>query len=178
MDEVRRLVALHETFGVRAATAFPAACLPQVPIDDKRFYPLYAKCVELGLPICVSCGVPKARVPMACQHVALVDEVCWFFPELRFVMRHGAEPWCDLAVKLMLKWPNLYYTTSALAPGNYPKAIVDFANTRGADRVMYASGVPLGPSLERISAELPAVPFRDHVWPGFLFENALRVFAL
>jgi predicted TIM-barrel fold metal-dependent hydrolase len=178
MEEVRKLVALHGTFGIKAATAFPAGCLPQVPINDKRFYPLYAKCVELGIPICVCCGVPGPRVPMACQDVALVDEVCWFFPELKFVMRHGAEPWCDLAVKLMLKWPNLYYMTSAFAPKHYPKAIVDYANTRGADKVMYAGYFPMGLSLERIFGELPGVPFRDAVWPKFLRENALRVFAL
>jgi hypothetical protein len=171
MAEVRKLVALHETFGIKAATAFPAGCLPQVPIDDKRFYPLYAKCVELRIPICVCCGVPGPRVPMACQDVALVDE-------LEFVICHGAEPWCDLAVMLMLKWPNLYYMTSALAPKHYPKAIVDYANTRGADKVMYAGYFPMGLSLGRIFAELPDVPFRDPVWPKFLRENALRVFDL
>jgi predicted TIM-barrel fold metal-dependent hydrolase len=115
---------------------------------------------------------------MLCQHVELVDEVCWFFPELKFVMRHGAEPWTDLAVKLLLKWPNLYYSTSAFAPRHYPKAIVDYANTRGADKVMYAGYFPMGLSLERIFGELPHVPFRDHVWPKFLRENALRVFRL
>ncbi len=35
-------------------------------------------------------------------------------------------------VKLMLKWPNLYYSTSAFAPKHYPKAIIDYANSRGA----------------------------------------------
>ena len=54
-------------------------------------------------------GVPGPRVPMADQKVELIDEVCWFFPELKFVMRHGAEPWEALAVKLMLKWPGLHY---------------------------------------------------------------------
>ena len=50
------------------------------------------------------------------EDVTLIDEVCWFFPELRFVTRHGCEPWTDLMVKLMLKYPNLYYSTSAFAP--------------------------------------------------------------
>ena len=62
-----------------------------------------------------------ARADSRCQDVALIDEVCWFFPELKFVTRHGCEPWADLAVKLMLKWPNLYYSTSAFAPKYYPK---------------------------------------------------------
>lgn len=175
MREVRRLVALHESFGIRAATAAPAALVPQVPIDDRRFYPLYAKCVELELPICVSVGVPRAPVPMACQDVARVDEVCWFFPELRFVMRDGAEPWCDLAVALLRKWPNLHYMTNGLAPADYPRAIVDYANARGARQILYAGG---GVAPERVRPELAAVPFGDHVWRDFLRENAVRVFAL
>ena len=107
MEAVRELEAAVKELGVKAATAFPAGLTPQVPINDKKFYPIYAKCVELDIPICVCAGVPGPRVPMGCQAVALIDEVCWFFPDLRFVMRHGAEPWTDLAVKLMLKWPNL-----------------------------------------------------------------------
>ena len=178
MEGVRRIQRMHEEFGIKAVTAFPAGCFPQVPINDKRFYPVYAKCVELDLPICVCVGVPGPRIPMAAQHVELVDEVCWFFPELKFVMRHGGEPWTDLAVKLLLKWPNLYYSTSAFAPKHYPRAIVDYANTRGADKILYAGTFPMGLTLERIFRELPEVPFRDHVWPKFLRENALRVFDL
>jgi uncharacterized protein len=178
MDEVRKIVALHDRFGIKALTAFPSGLCPQVPIDDKRFYPIYAKAVELDIPICVCSGVPGPRLPMAPQHVERIDEVCWFFPELRFVMRHGAEPWTALAVKLMLKWPNLFYMTSAFAPKHYPKDIVDFANTRGADKILYAGYFPMGLSLERIFSELPQVPFRDAVWPKFLRENARRVFKL
>jgi predicted TIM-barrel fold metal-dependent hydrolase len=178
MQALRHVERMHGELGIKAVTAFPAGCFPQVPINDKRFYPVYARCIELDLPICVCVGVPGPRVPMLCQHVELVDEVCWFFPELKFVMRHGGEPWTDLAVKLMLKWPNLYYSTSAFAPKHYPKAIVDYANTRGADRVMYAGYFPMGLSLERIFRDMPHVPFRDAVWPKFLRENALRVFRL
>jgi predicted TIM-barrel fold metal-dependent hydrolase len=178
MDEVRKIVALHDRFGIKALTAFPSGLCPQVPIDDKRFYPIYAKAVELDIPICVCSGVPGPRLPMAPQHVERIDEVCWFFPELKFVMRHGAEPWTALAVKLMLKWPNLYYSTSAFAPKHYPKDVIDFANTRGSDKVMYAGYFPMGLSLERIFSELPQVPFRDNVWAKFLRENARRVFKL
>jgi predicted TIM-barrel fold metal-dependent hydrolase len=178
MEGVRDLVHAHEEFGVKAATAFPAGMVPQVPINDKKFYPIYAKCIELDIPICITTGVPGPRVPMLCQKTELLDEVCWFFPELRVVMRHGAEPWDALAVKLMLKWPNLYYSTSAFAPKYYPKTIIDFANTRGANKVMYAGYFPMGLSLERIFHDMQNVPFRDDVWPKFLHENARRVFKL
>jgi predicted TIM-barrel fold metal-dependent hydrolase len=123
-------------------------------------------------------GMEGPRVPMLCQKTELLDEVCWFFPELRVVMRHGAEPWDALAVKLMLKWPNLHYSTSAFSPKYYPKTVIDFANTRGTDKVMYAGYFPMGLSLERIFKDMQDVPFRDHVWPKFLHENATRVFKL
>jgi predicted TIM-barrel fold metal-dependent hydrolase len=178
MDAVRELEQAVEQLGVRSAQVFPAGLTPQVPINDKRMYPLYAKCVELDIPIFVNAGVPGPRVPMACQDVALIDEVCWFFPELKFVTRHGCEPWTALAVKLLLKWPNLYYSTSAFAPKYYPQDIVDYANTRGADKIMYAGYYPMGLSLDRIFKELPDVPFRDHVWPKFLRENAQHLFGL
>jgi hypothetical protein len=178
MKGVRDLVRAYETLGVKAASAFPAGMTPQVPINDKRFYPIYAKCIELDIPICITTGVPGPRVPMLCQKTELLDEVCWFFPELKVVMRHGAEPWDELAVKLMLKWPNLYYSTSAFAPRYYPQSIIDYANTRGADKVMYAGYFPMGLSLERIFSELPLVGFKDDVWPKFLRENAQRVFTL
>lgn len=178
MEEVRNLRRMHKEYGIHAASFFPCGNHPQVPINDKKMYPLYATCVDLGLPIFVNAGVPGPRVPMAAQHVDLIDEVCWFFPELKFVMRHGAEPWEDLAVKLMLKWPNLYYSTSAFTPKHYPRAIVDYANTRGAHKVMYAGYWPMGLSLEKIFRELDAVPFKDEVWPKFLRDNALALFNL
>ena len=178
MDEVRRLERFKRDYDIKAATAFPCGLLPQVPINDKKFYPIYAKCVELDIPICVTAGIPGPRLPADPQKVEYIDEVCWFFPELKFVMRHGGEPWTDLAVKLMLKYPNLYYSTSAFAPRHYPKAIIDYANTRGADKIMYAGYFPMGLSLERIFTDMKRVPFKAEVWPKFLRDNAIRVFKL
>jgi len=178
MEEVRKIKRLHEECGIKAVTGFPSGLCPQVPINDKRYYPIYATCVELDIPICMTVGVPGPRVPMGPQKVEYIDEVCWFFPELKFVMRHGGEPWVDLAVKLMLKYPNLYYSTSAFAPKHYPEAIIHYANTRGADKIMYAGYFPMGLSLERIFTDMPHVPFKDRVWPKFLRENAIRVFKL
>jgi uncharacterized protein len=175
---VRRIRRAREEHDIKAVTTFPAGCSPQVPVSDRRYYPVYQTCVDLDIPIVVNAGIAGPRVPSDCQHVMHFDEVCFDFPDLRIVMRHGAEPWEDLAVKLMLKWPGLYYMTSAFAPKYYPKAIVDYANTRGADKVMYAGYYPMGLSLDRIFSELPAVPFRDHVWPKFLRENAEHVFKL
>jgi predicted TIM-barrel fold metal-dependent hydrolase len=178
MDGIRSLVRAYETWGVRAVGVFPAGTFPQVAINDKKMYPLYAKCVELGIPVFCCAGVPGPRLKFAVQHVELIDEVMYDFPDLTFVTRHGCEPWADLAVKLMLKWPGLHYSTSAFAPRYYPKAVIDYANTRGADKVIYSGYFPMGLSLERIMTEMPGVGFKDDVWPRFLRGNALRVLGL
>lgn len=179
MDEVRRIKRIHAEYGLKAVSVFPAGTNPQVPINGKEMYPIYATCVELDLPILVNVGVPGPRIPLHTQKVEHVDEVCWFFPELKFIMRHGAEPWEDLAVKLMLKYPNLYYSTSAFAPRHYPKAIIDYANTRGADKIIYGGYFPMGLSLDRIFKDMDEVPFKnDEVWEKFLRLNAIKVFNL
>ncbi len=178
VGEIRRLRDLHDEVGIRAIGAFPAGCAPPVPIDDAKFYPIYALCCEFDIPIFVCAGVPGPRLPMAPQHVERIDQVMYDFPELTFVTRHGCEPWEDLAVKLMLKWPGLHYSTSAFAPRYYPKAIIDYANSRGADKIIYAGYFPMGLTLERIFGDLPDVGFKDHVWPKFLHENAARILKL
>lgn len=178
MEGIRRLVHEHETYGTRAVGCFPAGTYPQVPINDKKMYPIYAKCVELGIPIFCCSGVPGPRLRFAPQHVELIDEVMFDFPDLVFVTRHGCEPWTALAVKLMLKWPGLHYSTSAFAPRYYPKDVVNFANTRGADKIIYAGYFPMGLSIERIMTEMPNVGLKDEVWPKFLRTNALRVLGL
>jgi predicted TIM-barrel fold metal-dependent hydrolase len=175
---VRKIRQAHDEHGINAVSSFPAGCNPQVAVNDARYYPIYQTCIDLDLPMVINAGIAGPRVPSACQDVMHFDQVCYDFPELRIVMRHGAEPWEALAVKLMLKWPGLYYMTSAFAPKYYPQAIIDYANTRGADKIMYAGYYPMGLSLDRIFAELPHVPLRDDVWPGFLRDNAVRVFKL
>jgi hypothetical protein len=178
MDAIRAITRAHAELGIVGVALFPVGYNPPVPINDKRMYPIYVKCIELDIAVFCTSGVPGPRLPFKAQHTGLVDEVCWFFPELRFILRHGCEPWTNLAVKLLLKWPNLYYSTSAFAPKYYPKEIVEFANTRGTDKIIYAGYYPLGLTLERIFRELGDVPFRDHVWPKFLRENALKALKL
>ena len=178
MDAIRAMVRAYETWGIRAVGVFPSGTFPQVAINDKLMYPIYAKCVELGIPLFCCAGVPGPRLRFAPQHVELIDEVMFDFPELVFVTRHGCEPWTELAVKLMLKWPGLHYSTSAFAPRYYPKDVIDFANKRGADKIIYAGYFPMGLSLERIMTEMRDVGLKDEVWPKFLRTNALRVLGL
>ena len=168
----------YEEFGILSVSSFAAGTFPQVALNAPQMYPIYAKCVELDIPIFACAGIAGPRLKSAVQHVELIDDVMFDFPDLVFVTRHGCEPWEDLAVKLMIKWPNLYYSTSAFAPKHYPKAIVDYANTRGADKIIYAGYFPAGLTLDRIFGDMPSVPFKDEVWPKFLHENARKVLKL
>jgi uncharacterized protein len=175
---VRALRQEYEEFGIRATGVFPAGTFPQVAIDDAKMYPIYQTCVDLGIPIFCTAGVPGPRLKYAVQEVSRIDVVMYDFPELVFITRHGCEPWEQLATKLMLKWPNLYYSTSAFAPKYYPREIIDYANTRGADKIIYGGYFPMGLTLERIFRDMPHVPFKDEVWPKFLSGNARRVLKL
>ena len=178
MEGVRDMVRQFEEYGVCSFGAFNAGFNPQVGINDAKMYPIYAKCVELDLPIFSCAGVPGPRFPMWPQNVELIDQVMYDFPELVFVTRHGCEPWEDLAIKLMLKWPNLYYSTTAFAPKFYPKSIIDYANSRGSNKIIYGGYFPMGLSLDRIMSDMQDLPLKDDVWPKFLSGNARHVLKL
>jgi predicted TIM-barrel fold metal-dependent hydrolase len=131
-----------------------------LPYDHPAYYPVYAKCAELGVPVGLNVGIPGPLIAGAVQHPLPLDAICAFFPELKIVMQHGGEPWVDLCVKLLLKWPNLYYMSSAFAPKRIPPEIMHLANTRGADKVMWASDYPLL-TFERCAREIEQMAFKD-----------------
>lgn len=178
VDTLRAMVKNYEKYGIRSVSMFPAGTFPQVAINDKKAYPIYAKACELDIPVFCCAGIPGPRLKFAPQKVELIDEVMYDFPELTFVTRHGCQPWTELAVKLMLKWPGLHYSTSAFAPKHYDEKIIAYANSRGADKIIYAGYYPMGLSMERIMTDMPKVGFKDEVWPKFLRGNAARVLKL
>ena len=178
LESIRAIQKGRDDYGLRGVSIFPSGQNPPCPINDKHWYPIYSKCAELGIAVFCMTGVPGPRIPMMPQYVGHLDEICYDFPELNIVMRHGAEPWVDLAVKLLLKWPNLYYSTSAFAPKYWPEEIIKFANTRGEDKIIYGGYFPMGLDLSRIFREMDDVPFRDSVWPKFLYDNAAKVLGI
>ena len=172
--EVRKIEMLVKEHGVKAVRVAPWTT-GKAP-NDKIYYPIYAKCVELGIPVTMTIGIPVNRVPFGeIQRPIHLDEVCWYFPDLTIIASHGAEPWIEELIALMLKWPNLYFMTSGIAPEYYRPALIQYMNTRGVDKVLYASAYP-GLTLDRCINGIMQLPLRDHVWAKFLRENALRVF--
>ena len=179
MESVRSIHEAKAEHDVVSVGCFPCGMQPPVPIDDPKMYPIYAACVEADLPIFINAGIVGPRMRSYPQHVMRLDQVCYDFPELTIVTRHGCEPWEKLAMKLMLKWPGLHYCTSAFAPKHYPEEIVKYANTRGSEKILYCGYFPAGISLERQFTEMREhEPFKDNVWPKFLRENAIRVLKL
>jgi predicted TIM-barrel fold metal-dependent hydrolase len=148
----------------------------QLPYDHAAYFPIYSVCAELGVPVGLNVGIPGPLVAGAAQDPYAVDSVCAFFPELKIVLSHGGEPWPELCVKLLLKWPNLHYMTSAFSPRHIPAPIIDFVNTRGADKVMWASDYPVV-DMARCVREIAEIPFRDEVRRAkFVRGNAMKLF--
>ncbi len=143
--------------------------------DTPLFYPFYAKCTELRLPIAIYTGLPIPPLPGDVGHPMLLDRVCVHFPDLVIVMAHGADPWWDVACRLMLKYRNLYLQTSAWAPKRLPDELIHFMNTRGQDKVLWASNHPTLP-IPRCFEEFDGLPLREGVLDKFLYRNAARVF--
>ena len=144
MAAVRRLAELAQRYPsvLRSVSVTPCLTYPLIAPNSKEYYPIYAKCVEADLAVFVNVGFPGPRVPAWAQDPIHLDEVCWFFPDLRVVMRHGGDPWAETCVRMLLRWPNLYYATTAFAPRFLPDCIIDLLNGRGSRKVMWAGYFP------------------------------------
>ena len=114
------------------------------PPSDAVYYPLYTKCCELELPLCMNTGLPGPPIPGEVQNPIHLDRVCVRFPELKLCMMHGADPWWDVAIRLMIKYANLRLMTSAWSPRHLPESLLHFMSHHGArTRVMFASDSPV-----------------------------------
>jgi uncharacterized protein len=174
MGALRQIDQLATRFDLKLVRMIPF--LINRPPNDKVYYPVYAKCIELGIPVSVNTGIPGPPMPAEPQRPLYLDEVCLFYPELRLIMAHGADPWWGEAIRLLLKYPNLFMMTSAYAPKYLPPELIQFMNTRGQDKVLFASDHPVL-SFERCLAEAEDLPLREGVLEKYLRGNALRVFS-
>ena len=145
------------------------------PPSDAVYYPLYTKCCELDLPLCMNTGIPGPPLPAEPQNPIHLDRVCIRFPELRLCMIHGADPWWDTAIRLMIKYRNLRLMTSAWSPKYLPESLLHYMRTRGKDRIMFASDYPVL-SMERCLGEAAGLDLPDEVRDGWLYGNATAFF--
>ena len=178
MGAVRRIDHLARTYPfVRSVSLSPMMTYPLVAPNSREYFPIYSKCCEADLAVFINVGFPGPRVPAWAQDPIHLDEVCWYFPDLRMVMRHGGEPWVETCVRMLLRWPNLYYATTGFAPKWYPQPIIDLLNTRGREKVVWAGYWPML-GYDRVFRELSNLAIREDAWPYFLHHNARAAFGL
>lgn len=173
MKALRGLEALHRSQPLVLARITPFYL--DVAPSDAIYYPVYTRCIDLGLPLTINTGIPGPPAPAECQHPLHLDRVCLHFPELVLCMAHGADPWWSVAIRLMLKYPNLYLMTSAYLPKYFPPELIHFMNTRGPNKVIFASDHPAIP-MKRCVDEARKLDLRPGVLEKFLADNAARVF--
>lgn len=143
--------------------------------DHAVYVPLYVKACELGLPVCLNTGIPGPPLPAEPQNPIHLDRVCIRFPELKLCMVHGADPWWDVAIRLMIKYANLRLMTSAWSPKRLPESLLHFMRTRGKDRIMFASDSPVL-SQTRCVEEALALDLDPEVRDAYLYGNAESFF--
>ena len=178
MKAIRSLQSFVETNPVAYASVGPSFWGDGMyPPTDAVYFPLYAKCCELDLPLCMNTGIPGPPLPAEPQNPIYHDRVCYRFPELKLCMIHGAEPWWDIAIRLMIKYPNTRLMTSAWSPKYLPESLLHFMRTRGKTRIIWASDYPVL-SFERTLGEAAALDLPDEVRDNWLYGNAAEYFGL
>jgi predicted TIM-barrel fold metal-dependent hydrolase len=178
MAAVRELDRAYHELGLRGAIFEPGFL--KIPPTDARCYPIYAKCVELGIPLGLHTGVNfSSSGPIENGHPLLVDRVACDFPELTIICHHGGWPWPHEAVAVAWKHTNVYLEFGAVAPrymadGGGWGDTVRFMDTVVRKRVLFGSNWPMlryGRALE----EVPQLGLREEALEDYLHGNAARL---
>jgi predicted TIM-barrel fold metal-dependent hydrolase len=176
MDAVRELRRCVKELGFKGLRVIP--WLWRLPPNDRRYYPLYAECVELGVPFCTQVGhTGPLRSSETGRPIPYLDDVALDFPELVIVAGHIGYPWTEEMIALARKYPNVYIDTSAYTAKRYPPELVRYMRGGGRKKVLFGSNFPMilpGNAL----ADLDALGLDEEARELFLAGNARRVFGL
>lgn len=172
MREVRRCV---ETLGFKAIRILP--WLWEVPPTDRRFYPVYAACCEMGVPFCTQIGHTGPLMPSEVGRPIYLDQVAIDFPELVIVGGHIGYPWTDEAIAVATKHQNVYIDTSAYTARRYPPALVEYLRSHGRRKVLFGSNYPMILPAKALEG-LDGLGLDDPTRELFLAGNARRVYRL
>ena len=184
MRGVRELVRLVQDHGFGALRV--SALYNMVPASDRRYYPLYAKCVELDIPVRIYTNMNYATDrPYDLGHPRHLDQIAMDFPELRIVAGLSGWPWVNEMVALLRRHPNLYADTASHrpryfgVPGSGWEQFLQFGNTLLQDKIMVGlSFEAFGLPMETLVEEYAALPLKDRVIDKWLYGNAQRFFRL
>jgi predicted TIM-barrel fold metal-dependent hydrolase len=173
-DNVRRIRELAQHPSVVLGRVTPL--VEQVELSHRLYYPFYAACEELALPVSINVGIPGPQVRSRCQDPVLLEDVLIDFPKLTVIGAHMGHPYEALLIQYMLKWPQLHLMTSAYLATYMDPALVRFMDSsRGRGRVLFASDHPVLPAKKALDAAR-ALPLSDDAMALFLGGTAERLF--
>jgi predicted TIM-barrel fold metal-dependent hydrolase len=149
--------------------------------DHARYYPYYAKCCELGIPIMMQVGQNliyqrDRRLPSVARPICL-DQVAIDFPELKLIGIHIGAPWTDEMIAMAWKHENVFIGVDAYAPKHWPPQLVHYLNTYGRKKVLFGTDWPVIDP-ERAVAEIDAIGLRPESRQALMRDNARAVFGL
>ena len=180
MDGVRRLEYAVKELGFIGAHVYPHWF--RMPPDHAKYYPFYAKCVELEIPIQMQVGrclIYRGDMPPleSVGRPIYLDTIASDFPELKLIGIHTGWPWVEEMISVADKHPNVYIGADAYAPKYWSPALVQFINSWGQDKVMFGTDFPvLEP--ERAIREIAELDLRPTAELKLLRNNAVQVYKL
>ncbi|WP_461535751.1 amidohydrolase family protein [Spongorhabdus nitratireducens] len=149
-----------------------------LPPTDRRYYPLFAECVELDIPVCLQVGHTGPLCPSEPgRPIPYIDEIALDFPELKIVGGHIGYPWTTEMIAVATKHQNVFIDTSAYAANRFPEELVKFMKGHGKTKVMFGSNYPMitpGKCLQ----DLDQLELGGTTKQLFLEQNARSVFKI
>lgn len=175
MDAVRELRHRVTDDGFVGLRVLP--WLWRLPPTDRRYYPLYAECVQLGVPFCTQVGhTGPLRPSETGRPIPYIDEIALDFPELVIVCGHVGYPWTEEMIAVARKHENVYIDTSAYTTRRLPAELTAFMKTRtGQRKVLFGTNYPMiahGHALDG----LDEIGLSTAARQDYLHANAVRVF--
>jgi predicted TIM-barrel fold metal-dependent hydrolase len=184
MKAVRELERAVKELGIKCFYASPFRY--GIRANDRRFYPLYAKAVELNIPVFIYTTMTyRTDLPMDIGRPLYVDDVAMDFPEMRIVAGLGGWPWVPELIGLARRHQNLYISTAGHrpkylgTPGSGWEMLMQFGNTLLQDRVVFASSwFTFAMPIKQVVEEMLALPLKDTVKEKWMYKNARRLFGM
>ena len=147
-----------------------------IPLNDRKMYPLYAKCVELDVPVSMQVGHVLEAMPSDCGRPLYLDRIACDFPELRMLGAHTGWPWVEELISACYKWENIWFGVDAWMPKYLTPQAVQFLKSRlGRDRCVWGTnGLPWDECLKQVEE----LGLKEDVQRKLLRENVIELFRL
>ena len=156
----------------------------RLAIDDRKLYPLYAKCIELDIPVNIHASINfSTDTLMEYGHPRALDAVMVHFPELRVCAAPPGWPWVQELIGVAWRHRNVSIGLVAVRPKVLAIAqsgygpLLQYGDTLLRDRIIFGSSWPMmdvGSAL----AEIAALPLKPETRQAWLHDNAARFLRL